>query len=88
VTLHSVGLTKWFTLDEASEIRTRFQEQFGEQLNVGGDIGGSDMIILPKSPVNDKMIFGSTQSQQMIVAHVEEVKLEEDLRVNPHQLQQ
>ena len=77
VSTSSVGLTKWFTLDESSEIRTRFQEQYGDQLNAGGDIGGSDMIIMPKSPVNEVMIVGSTQSQQLMVAEVEEVKLEE-----------
>jgi hypothetical protein len=43
------------------------------------------MIIMPKSPVNEIMIVGSTQSQQMMV---EEVKVEEEVRVNPHQLHQ
>ena len=46
VTTSAVGLPKWFTLDETSEIRKRFQEEYGDQLNAGGDIGGSDMIIL------------------------------------------
>ena len=82
---NSVGLAKWFTLDESSEIRTRFYEQYGDQLNAGGDIGGSDMNLMPKSPDNEIMIVGSTQSQQMMV---EEVKAEEEVRVNPHQLHQ
>jgi hypothetical protein len=43
------------------------------------------MIIMPKSPANEIMIVGSTQSQQMMV---EEVKVEEEVRVNPHQLHQ
>lgn len=46
------------------------------------------MIIMPKSPDNEIMIVGSTQSQQLMVAEVEEVKLEEEVRVNPHQLHQ
>lgn len=46
------------------------------------------MIIMPKSPDNEMMIVGSTQSQHLIVAEVEEVKLGEEIRVNPHQLHQ
>jgi hypothetical protein len=49
VTTTAVGLTKWFTLDETSEIRQHFKEQYGDLLSVGGDIGGSE-IILPKNP--------------------------------------
>ena len=54
---------------------------------MGGDIGGSDMIIMHKSPPLHEMVVtvGSTQSQQLMV---EEVKVEEEVRVNPHQLHQ
>jgi hypothetical protein len=58
VTTQTVGLSKWFTLDETSEIRLHFKEQFGDAINGGGDIGGSDMI-LEVNPVP----IGSTASQ-------------------------
>ena len=55
MTTQTVGLSKWFTMDEGSEIRLRFKEQFGEALNAGGDMGGSDMIM----EVNPTIPIGS-----------------------------
>lgn len=43
VTTATVGLPKWFTLDESSEILLRFKEQYGDELSMGGDIGGSEI---------------------------------------------
>ena len=55
MTTSSVGLSSWFTLDETSRIRHIFNEQFGDSLNFGGDVGGSDMIV----EVNPTIAVGS-----------------------------